>query len=143
MEKEKQKAVERERLEMLRKQELEARKQIEDEARAVLNPAKSKFVSNIFNSTKDSLISFVYFSIILISKFQRLYLIEIHLYRTLIPRKKKLKKMKKKRRIKKTMAMKKNPLKIRNDTVPTFCVREKLVSGMQVHLQFNLDQLSI
>lgn len=44
MEKEKQKAVERERQEVLRKQEIEARKQAEDEARAVLNPAKSKFV---------------------------------------------------------------------------------------------------
>lgn len=44
MEKEKQKAVERERQEILRKQELEARKQAEDEARAVLNPCKSKFV---------------------------------------------------------------------------------------------------
>jgi len=46
MEKEKQKAMEKERLEIMRKQELEARKQAEDEARAVLNPSKSKFVSN-------------------------------------------------------------------------------------------------
>lgn len=45
MEREKQKAVERERQEILRKQEMEARKQAEEEARAVLNPAKSKFVS--------------------------------------------------------------------------------------------------
>lgn len=44
MEREKQKAVERERQDILRKQELEARKLAEEEARAVLNPAKSKFV---------------------------------------------------------------------------------------------------
>lgn len=49
MEKEKQKAVERERQEILRKQELEARKQAEDEARAVLNPCKSKFVGASIN----------------------------------------------------------------------------------------------
>lgn len=45
MEKEKQKAVERERLKVaLKKQELMTRKYIEDEARAVLNSSKSKFV---------------------------------------------------------------------------------------------------
>lgn len=44
MEREKQKVVERERQEILRQQELIARKEAEDEARAVLNPAKSKFV---------------------------------------------------------------------------------------------------
>lgn len=48
MEREKLRAVEREKLEILRLQELEARKKIEDEARAVLNPAKSKFVSVSF-----------------------------------------------------------------------------------------------
>ncbi|KAG8040121.1 hypothetical protein G9C98_000691, partial [Cotesia typhae] len=45
MEREKHKAVERERQDMLRKQELAARKLAEDEARAVLDPSKSKFDS--------------------------------------------------------------------------------------------------
>lgn len=44
MERQKHRAVERERQEMLRHQEIEARKIAEEEARAVLNPSKSKFV---------------------------------------------------------------------------------------------------
>lgn len=46
MERQKHKAVERERQEILRSQELEARKIAEEEARAVLNPSKSKFDSD-------------------------------------------------------------------------------------------------
>ena len=48
MEREKQKAIEREQLEILRKKDKEARKISEEEALAVLNPAKSKFVSFFF-----------------------------------------------------------------------------------------------
>lgn len=49
MEREKQKAIEREQLEILRKKDKEARKISEEEALAVLNPAKSKFVSFFFS----------------------------------------------------------------------------------------------
>ncbi|OXU23455.1 hypothetical protein TSAR_001639 [Trichomalopsis sarcophagae] len=53
MEREKQKAVERERQEILRKQELEALKEIEDQARAVLNPSRSKFDSDSEKETTE------------------------------------------------------------------------------------------
>lgn len=44
MEREKQKAIEREQEELLRQQELEERKKAQEQAREVLIPPKSKFV---------------------------------------------------------------------------------------------------
>ena len=60
MEREKLKAVERERQEILRKQELEAQKEVEDQARAVLDPSRSKFVSYIKIYSITNRCSFIY-----------------------------------------------------------------------------------